>query len=94
LILAILIGIRWNLRVVLISISLIIKDLEHFLKCFPDIWDSSVVNSWFSSIHHFLIVFFGCFVFVLVCLFVLFFWWLASWILYVFWILVHFWMWG
>jgi hypothetical protein len=31
LILAILIGIRWNLRVILICISLMTKDFEHFL---------------------------------------------------------------
>ena len=61
LILATLIGVGLNLRVVLICISLITKDFEHFFRCFSVIQDSSVVNSWFSSIPHFLIGLFGFF---------------------------------
>jgi len=43
----------------LICISLITKDFEHFFRCFSAIWDSSVVNSVFSSISYFLIGLFG-----------------------------------
>jgi hypothetical protein len=53
-ILAILTGVRWNLRVVLTRISLMIKDVEHFFRCFSAILYSSVENSLFSSEHHFL----------------------------------------
>jgi hypothetical protein len=42
LILAILIGVRWTLGVILICISLMTKDFEHFFKCFLAIQDSSV----------------------------------------------------
>jgi hypothetical protein len=53
LILAILTVVRWNLRVVLICISLMIKDAEHFFRCFLAIWYSSAENSLFSSEPHF-----------------------------------------
>jgi hypothetical protein len=53
LILPILTGMRWNLRVVLICISLMIKDVEHFLKCFSAFRYSSIENSLFSSVPHF-----------------------------------------
>jgi hypothetical protein len=53
LILAILTGVRWNLRVILICISLMIKDVEHVFRCFSAVRYSSVENSLFSSIPHF-----------------------------------------
>jgi hypothetical protein len=58
LILAILTGVRWNLRVVLICISLMIKDVEYFFRCFSAFRYSSVENSLFSSVPHYLIVLF------------------------------------
>ena len=45
---------RWNLRVLLICISLMIKDVEHFFRCFSAIQYSSDENSLFSSEPHFL----------------------------------------
>jgi hypothetical protein len=49
-ILAILTGVR----VVLISISLMTKDVEHFFRCFSAIQFSSVENSLFSYVPHLL----------------------------------------
>jgi hypothetical protein len=61
-ILAILTGVRWNLRVVLICILLITKNVQHFFRCFSAIQYSSVENlclarypifdrvTWFSGI--------------------------------------------
>ena len=56
LILAILAGVRWNLRVVLICISLMTKDVEDFFRCFSPIQYSSVENSLFSSVPHFFLL--------------------------------------
>jgi hypothetical protein len=53
LILAILTGVRWNFRVVLVCVSLIIKDVVHFYRCFSAIRCSSGENSLFSSVPHF-----------------------------------------
>ena len=46
---------RWYLKVVLICISLIAKEVEHDLKSLLAIRGSSVVNSLFNSVPHFLI---------------------------------------
>jgi hypothetical protein len=45
--------VRWNLRVGLICISLMIKDAEHFFSCFSAIRYSSGENSFVSSEPHF-----------------------------------------
>ena len=50
LILAILAGVRWNLRVVLICISLMTKDVEQFFRCILAIRVSSVESSLFSIV--------------------------------------------
>jgi hypothetical protein len=53
LILAILTSVRWNLRVVLICLSLMIKDVEHFFRCFCAIQYYSGEKSLFSFEPHF-----------------------------------------
>jgi hypothetical protein len=53
--LAIMTGMRYNLRVLLMHISLMTKDVEHFFRCFSAIQYSSVENSLFSSVAHNLI---------------------------------------
>ena len=53
LILAILTGVRWNLRDVMIFISLMTMYVEHFFTCFSAIRYSSIDNSLFSSVPHF-----------------------------------------
>jgi hypothetical protein len=53
LILAILTGVRWNVGVYLICISLMTKDVEHFLRWFSAIQYSLVENSLFSNLPHF-----------------------------------------
>ena len=45
LMLAILIGMKWNLKVSLICLSLMTKDAEHFFWCLSAIQDSSAENS-------------------------------------------------
>jgi hypothetical protein len=52
LILAILTVVRWNLKFVLICIFLMIKDVEHFFKCYSAIRYCSVENSLCSSVPH------------------------------------------
>jgi len=48
-------SVRWNLRVVLICIFLMTKDVEHFFRCFSAIQHSSVESSLFSSVAYFII---------------------------------------
>jgi hypothetical protein len=50
---AILTGVRWNLSVLLICLSFMARDGEHFFMCFLAIWISSFEIV--SSIAHFFI---------------------------------------
>ena len=58
LVLAILTGVRWNLKLVLRCISLVAKDVEHFFKCFSDI-GTILLKILFRSVPHFLARLFG-----------------------------------
>jgi hypothetical protein len=49
----ILTGVRWKLSVVLICISFMARDGEHFFMCFLSIWISSFEKFLFSSVAHF-----------------------------------------
>jgi hypothetical protein len=55
LMIAILTGMRWNLNVVLIYISFMTRDVEHFFMYFLAIWNSSFGKTLFSSIAHFFV---------------------------------------
>jgi hypothetical protein len=54
LMLVILTGLRWNLSAVLICVSFLARDGEHFFMCFLVIWISSFEKFLFSSVAHFI----------------------------------------
>lgn len=58
LVFAILTGVRWNLKVILICIWLMAKDVHYFFKWFSIICSSSTENCLFKYVFHFLTVMF------------------------------------
>jgi type IV secretory pathway TrbL component len=52
---AILTGMRWNLNVILICLSFMAREGEHFFHVFLAIWISSLEKVLFSSVAHFFI---------------------------------------
>ena len=60
LILPILMGVKWNLRVVFICISMVTKDVKHFLKYFSAIRDSYVESSFLALYPIFKLGYLGC----------------------------------
>jgi hypothetical protein len=52
---ALLTGVWWDLSVVLICISFMVRDHEHFFMCLLAIWTSSFERTVFGSFAHFFI---------------------------------------